>query len=650
MTALLVGLGLWIVGGVAGLFGGRRQPAVSAALAVVGSALGLGAAAHVLQTGAPESFRAAWPMPYGEIHMAVDPLSAVFLAPIFLLGALASVYSIGYLHGRDDRQVGRAVFLFHLLAVSMCVVVCVKNAILFLLAWEMMAISSFLLVLLDSRQSEVRHAGWMYLVATHIGTAFILVLFAWMGTVAGSFDFDDWRSLPSSSESRAGAWFVLALIGFGAKAGFWPVHVWLPEAHPAAPSHVSAVMSGVMIKTGIYGLVRVVTFLGPPPAWWGMALLSAGLVSGVLGVLFALAQHDVKRLLAYHSVENIGIIALGLGGALLGQAYGMEEAAVFGLAGALLHVVNHALFKGLLFMGAGSVLHATGTRDVEKLGGLLKQMPATGTTFLIGSASISGLPPLNGFVSEFLIYVCFFKLALGGPAVCGAAGAAAIAGLALIGGLAAACFTKVFGVMFLGERRTPLAASEAPLSMTAPMAVLAAACILIGLFPAVSASVLIFPVLASETDHLLSMTSVLTWVQLSAAVLVGLGIAVIFFRAWIFRGRPVSRAVTWDCGYSAPTSRMQYTASSFVQPFIDLFQPLIQPRERRHDPHGYFPKAASYESHADDLATRGIFGPLFGWIQTFAEKWLWIQQGRVQTYLLYVFLTLAALLSFQMFQ
>ncbi len=657
MTPFLICLGLWTLGGVVGLCGGKRILPVSASAAVAGSVLGLLTAAKVLATGDGVAFHAGWQMPYGEFHLALDPLSAVFLVPILVLCALAAVYGVGYLKDRDSRQIGGAVFFFHLLVVSMCVVVTAKNAILFLLVWEIMALVSFFLVMLDSRRVEVRRAGWIYLASAHIGTAFLLVLFAWMGYTAGNFDFDAWQNLSQIGTRTASVWFILALIGFGTKAGFWPFHVWLPEAHPAVPSHVSAVMSGVMIKTGIYGLIRVVALLGPPPAWWGMTLLCIGLISGILGVLFALAQHDIKRLLAYHSVENIGIIALGMGGGLLGMSYGMEEAALFGWAGALLHVINHALFKGLLFMGAGSVQHATGSRDIEKLGGLLKKMPVTGSTFLIGSAAISGLPPLNGFVSEFLIYVCYFKLALGGPLFTGAAAAFAIAGLALIGGLAAACFTKVFGVVFLGEPRTDVSSHASPFSLTTPMALLAASCILIGVFPSAAVRGLTVEALKaiglglSPADvGLLSLTSILTRLNLCIGILIALLIFITLIRAWIISRRRISQTVTWDCGYSAPTSRMQYTAGSFVQHFIDLFHLFLQPRERRQNPIGYFPKKASYESHSADLATRRIFEPLFEWIQDLAEKIQWIQQGRVQTYLLYIFVTLAAVLSFQAFR
>lgn len=646
MTLFLGCLALWAAGGLAGLFVGKRGVQVSAALAFIATALGIFSASTILAAGGRSDFHRAWSIPHGEFHLVLDPLSAAFLLPILALSALASIYAAGYLKDRSEGQLRQAIFFFHVLTISMCVVVTAKNAILFLLAWETMAISSFFLVMLDGHRSDVRRAGWMYLVATHIGTAFLLVLFAWMGHAAGSFDFDRWRNLPDVGTQTLAIWFILAVVGFGTKAGFWPFHVWLPEAHPAAPSHVSAVMSGVMIKTGIYGLIRIVTLLGPPPLWWGVVLLGIGLVSGILGVLFALTQHDIKRLLAYHSVENIGIIALGLGGWLLGTSCGMEEVALFGLTGAVLHVINHAMFKGLLFLGAGAVVHSTGTRDIERLGGLLKKMPVTGGTFLIGSAAISGLPPLNGFVSEFLIYAAFFKLAISSSAG-GALGAAGVAGLALIGGLAAACFVKVFGVVFLGEPRTSVSDHPSPISMTAPMIALAAGCIFIGVFPAAAVRALTMPIL--ETAGLVSMIATLTHVNIAIGALIGLLLVVSAIRLWILKNRPVTQTVTWDCGYAAPTPRMQYTASSFIQPFTDLFRSILQPKEHQSFPKGYFPGEASFDSHSEDLATRRGWAPIFEWIQWLAGNFQGIQQGRVQTYLFYIFLTLAAILAFVLF-
>jgi formate hydrogenlyase subunit 3/multisubunit Na+/H+ antiporter MnhD subunit len=318
----------------------------------------------------------------------LDALSAVFAVPILVIAALAAVYGQEYLSPYAARkELAVTWFWYNLLTGSMLLVAVARNAVLFLLAWEAMSLASFFLVMFEHQRASVRHAGWVYLVATHIGTAFLLVMFAVLGRQAGTLDFAAFAPGPATPMAP-GLLFLLAVVGFGTKAGFMPLHVWLPEAHPAAPSHVSAVMSGVMIKTGIYGLLRVLTFLGPPAPWWGWVLVATGAVSGVFGVLFALAQHDLKRLLAYHSVENIGIIAMGLGVGMLGLSYRQPAVAFLGLAGGLLHVCNHAVFKSLLFLSAGSALQATGTREIDQLGGLLRRLPVTGAVFLVGSAAI----------------------------------------------------------------------------------------------------------------------------------------------------------------------------------------------------------------------------------------------------------------------
>jgi hydrogenase-4 component B len=429
--------------------------------------------------------------------------------------------------------------------------------------------------------------------------------------------------------------------------------VWLPEAHPAAPSHVSALMSGVMIKTGIYGLLRTLTFLGDPPPWWGWTLIAIGITSGVLGVLFALAQHDLKRLLAYHSVENIGIIALGLGIGLLGLSYGSPALVVLGFAGGLLHVINHAMFKGLLFLGAGAVVHATGTREIDRLGGLLKKMPLTGFTFLVGAAAIAGLPPLNGFVSEFLIFLGAYR----GVAAKGAGlivpAAAAISGLALIGGLAVACFTKAFGVVFLGEPRTEDAAraKEPGLAMRIPMALLAAGCFGIGILSPWAISFLggVIGILApfdpgvALSNASRSLSSFTTGAAV-LAVLIGLFAAL---RRALLAGRSVEAAVTWDCGYARPAASMQYTASSFAQPLTDLFGLLLRTARHVAPPSGLFPSHASLATETPDLCREQVFQPVFRSVDWGLSKVRWLQTGHVHLYVLYIALTLVVLLAWE---
>ncbi|PKN29678.1 MAG: hypothetical protein CVU64_06880, partial [Deltaproteobacteria bacterium HGW-Deltaproteobacteria-21] len=349
----------------------RRATGLGAGGAILGCLIGLIPAISTLWTGHAEEIRRAWDVPFGSFFVRIDSMSAIFLLPILVLCAVAALYGSRYMMAyRNQRNLGPFWFFFNILIASMVLVVVARNGVLFLLSWEMMSLSSFFLVTFENEKESVRRAGWIYLTATHLGTAFLMVFFLLLGRQSGAavLDFDQLFAARAHMSSIADGAFILAIIGFGAKAGFIPFHVWLPEAHPAAPSPVSAIMSGVMIKTGIYGLLRALSFLGSPPPWWGWLLIAIGLSSGILGVLFALAQHDLKRLLAYHSVENIGIIALGLGLGLLGLSMHVPAVAVLGFAGGLLHMINHALFKGLLFLGAGAVLHETGTVELDRLG------------------------------------------------------------------------------------------------------------------------------------------------------------------------------------------------------------------------------------------------------------------------------------------
>lgn len=661
MNFLLASVCILVLSGLAAIFvqrSARLATAFGVAGAVAGAVVGLTSAIQVLCGSGTESLHLAWQVPYGAFFIEIDPLSAWFLLPILGLSALAAVYGAEYLMAyREKKLLGAPWFFFNLLAASMVMVVVARNGVLFLVSWEMMSLASFFLVTFEDEQESVREAGWTYLVATHLGTAFLLAMFVLLGRQAGSLDFDRFGTASALPSAAANLLFLLAIIGFGTKAGFMPLHVWLPEAHPAAPSHVSAVMSGVMIKTGIYGIVRTLTFLGTPLAWWGWLLIGIGLTSGILGVLFALAQHDLKRLLAYHSVENIGIIALGLGVGVLGMSDGSTVLTVLGFGGALLHVVNHALFKGLLFLGAGAVLHGAGTREIDHLGGLSKRMPWTAATFLIGAAAISGLPPLNGFVSEFLIYLGAFKgsMSLGASIAVPLLGL--IAGLALIGGLAAACFTKAFGIVFLGEPRSEHAAHahESGRAMRLPMMCLAAGCVGIGLcapfvLRAMTPAILAATNLSANSiraDIDTATGPLLLIVALSIAFLVLVaGLAAL--RRWLLAGRPVEQSGTWGCGYARPTARMQYTASSFAQPLTDLFQMLLGTRKKIAPPTGYFPRESSLATETPDLYRETVYRPLFLGVDRGLSRLRWLQHGNVHLYVLYIALTLLVLLVWKL--
>jgi hydrogenase-4 component B len=661
VTLLLSAMTVLVVGAVAALLLVNRPSRNSSwfgAFPVVAAAIvGCIPAIQVLATGMSMQFRFPWPVPFGEFFIELDPLSAWFLLPTLLLSALCAIYGVGYLRSQQDqRSLGPVWFFYCLLVLGMTLVLLARNAVLFLTAWELMAVSSFFLVTFEHAREPARNAGWIYLVATHLGTAFLLVFFILMGRETGSMNFDVWTAQGIHTQGLAGILFLLAVVGFGTKAGFMPLHVWLPEAHPAAPSHVSALMSGVMVKTGIYGLLRAFTFLGAPPSWWGWVFIGIGLSSGVLGVLFALAQHDLKRLLAYHSVENIGIIALGLGVGLLGMNADSPALILLGFGGALLHVLNHALFKGLLFLGAGAVAHGAGTREIDHLGGLLKKMPWTAVTFLIGAAAISGLPPLNGFVSEFLIFLG----ALHGGASSSTAVAVPllmlIAGLGLIGGLAAACFTKAFGIVFLGEPRTEHTsqAHEAGWAMRLPMLLLAAACVFIGLFAPVVVGNLQSVLenvtgLPSEVVHenLNAATAPLKFVVIGAVIFLALFFALVLLRRVLLAGRRVEKSVTWACGYAQPTARMQYTASSFAQPLTHLFRWPLGTKEKITAPSGYFPAAGELKTETPDLSHEELYRPAFQRVGSWLSQWRWLQRGHVQLYILYIAATLIVLLAWK---
>ena len=630
----------------------KAANAIGGIVAVVGAAVAIASAVHALQTG-DETLQLPWSVPFGSFHISIDGLSAFFILAISAVCALGGVYGVSYLRHYKGKNLGASWFFFNLLFASMLMVVTAWNAVLFLAAWEVMSLSSFFLVTFEHERQEVRKAGWVYLISAHVGMACLLAMFILLGGQNQVMDFDQLALPPGVS---AAAIFLLAVVGFGAKAGICPMHVWLPDAHPAAPSHVSAVMSGVMIKTGIYGILRTLTFLGSPaswPGWWGWTLLVAGAITGVVGILFALAQHDMKRVLAYSSIENVGVICLGLGLWMIGSAGGNTIIAALGLIGALLHVWNHAIFKSLMFLGAGAVVHATGTRNIEQLGGLLKPMKHTGVAFAVGSIAICGLPPFNGFVGEFLIYASAFGgiVGLGGsaPIAC----LLAIAALALIGGLAAVCFTRLFGIMFLGEPRSEVArhAHEAGVSMRVVLWILAGACVLVGLV-----GPLVAGVAALAAEDLLPSTGLdigpslgLLW-RISGA---SAGLIVFAGAFWLLRrrlhaGRPIEKAGTWDCGYAEPTSRMQYTASSFSWPVIDMFRHVLRPTLTRQLPSGPFPGRAHLTSRTHDIFMRFFYVPLFAMAQRLGQSLRWVQHGRNQVYVLYIAVTLLALLLWKL--
>jgi hydrogenase-4 component B len=626
---------------------------VGTAGSTLGCILGTVLSILALISDSEESLRVTWTIPIGEFHVGIDPLTAFFLLCIFVVSGLATVYGSSYLRGYlGKRRLAPALVFFNLLVAAMATLVLARDGVLFLMAWEMMSVASFFLVTYESERDDVRRAGMTYLIASHLGAVFLFILFGLLSRETGSFDFDSFTRALVSNSDLSNVCFLLALLGFGTKAGFWPFHIWLPDAHPAAPSHVSALMSGVMIKMGIYGLLRIIGFLGKPPPWWGVTVLAIGAISGIAGVLHALAQHDLKRLLAYHSVENIGIIALGIGIGLLGQSHGESTLAFLGYAGALLHILNHGLFKGMLFQAAGSVLHATGTRDTESLGGLSRRMPVTSLMFLIGSIAICGFPPLNGFVSEWLIYVGAFKASSALPTLWAVTSIIVVPALALIGGLATACFVKAFGVVFLGEARTTASskAHESDALMTLPMVLGAVLCALIGFWPA-GVLTLVAPVasgLAGAQVAVFDVAGPLNAISRVASVLVSLILLLTLLRYALLRRRDVKVAATWGCGYPAPTARMQYTAASFAQPLLTPFASVLHVQMQNDGPEGFFPRRARYDEHLGDMAGERMLVPASQWIVHTLSQLRILQHGRIHLYLVYIFATLIMLLVWQL--
>ncbi|MBI4912430.1 MAG: hypothetical protein HY823_06810 [Acidobacteria bacterium] len=630
---------LAFLSGLPGLFMKRGGGRSAALLMGSSAASGLLAALQVLlgrATGAvalPNQRVLDW----GFLHL--DPLGAIFLIPVCILFGSASVYGLAYWddHRENSRTVRAA---FGVLAGFLILLTGAQHAFTFLLGWEGMALAAFVLVMAEDRDPATRRAGYVYLAATHTGTLFLFSAFALLPKAAGGLAFGPWT--PGFASSPLGsALFLLFLAGFAFKAGALPLHFWLPPAHSAAPSHVSAVMSGVLIKMGILGLARLVAWVPDPPIWWGGSVTALGLASGVLGVAFALGQHDLKRLLAYHSIENIGIILLGLGLGLIGKHAGSLPIQLLGFGGALLHVVNHALFKGLLFLAAGSAAKAAGTRDLEALGGLARRMPRTSLAFLAGAWAICGLPPLNGFVSEWMIYLAAFQ-GLGRPHALWSV--AALGALALIGALALACFAKAFGAAFLGEARSPAAveARESPPSMVGPMGVLAGACAFIGFFPVLLGRPLdrAATQLAGAQGPPLAAMASLTMLSLMALPLLA--------GAWMLvrwsRGRSFREGVpTWDCGYTAPAARMQYTASSFAEGLMRGMRWVLWPVTAGGRVAGFVPRPRPFSSHLPDLVLDRAAEPGLGGAARGLGALRFLQAGHLPIYLLYVLLTLLGL-------
>ena len=637
---------LWLLVTVASLCARRSQSWLFSL------GFGTGSAFMLLTVFTGQQGTIRFPLPWflgdASFSFVLDPLSQWFLFIIGLIGIPVALFTPGYLRHLATRiPTGLVWGGIALLFLSMVGVVLAGNALVFLVAWEVMAISSFMLVASDHTKQQIRHAALVYFGATRAGTGFLMLGFLWMHQLTGSWTFADWHV----DGLRVLAPALCILIGLFTKAGSWPFHLWLPIAHPAAPAPVSAIMSGVMIKTAIYALIRLFVIGDHITApYLGAIVLLLGMISACWGVLFALLQHDLKRLLAYHSVENIGIILMGVGLAILGRDLALPWLSQLGLAAALFHSLNHAIFKSLLFFGCGAIDAQTHIRDIEQLGGLLHRMPYTGAAFVVGSVAICALPPLNGFASEWLLYQGFFTMALQAETTLVRLIALLLmGGLALVGALAIACFVKAVGVVFLGAPRSAAAAraKEAPAGMVGAQLLLAICCAV----PGIAVVALLQP-LGQVTAMLGTASPPLSaaWtlpMPLLALLLFATTACITLAVAALARRTTNRRYSTWDCGFGPLDARMQYTATSFAQPIARLFGWLyryvlqidIRGEQRRH-----FPEVVTAGmSHEAYLETR-IYAPLLRNFQRFAGGFIMrLQAGSIHQYLLYILLVLALL-------
>jgi hydrogenase-4 component B len=619
--------------------------------------LGANALAVLLGLAAPATWVLPFGLPWLGAHFAMDPLSAFFLVVVNVGGAAASLFAIGY--GRHEESPERVLPFYPVYLAAMNLVPLAADAFSFLVSWEFMSLTSWALVISHHRDPENMRAGLVYLLMASFGTLALLLAFGLLAGAGGDYVFDAMR-VGHPSAGLAALVLILVLIGAGSKAGLVPLHAWLPLAHPAAPSHVSALMSGVMTKLAVYAFVRIVfDLLGSPAWWWSLVVLVLGAITAVMGVLYALMQHDLKRLLAYHTVENIGIIFIGLGLALAFQAYEMPNAAALGLTAALLHVFNHSVFKSLLFFGSGAILGATHERDMEHLGGLIHRMPQTAFFVLVGCMAISALPPLNGFVSEWLTFQAIllspeltsWGLKLTIPAV----GAL----LALSAALAAACFVKVFGVSFLGHPRTPAAAQakETELSSRVAMGVLALVCLIAGVLPGLFIDALA-PVTAALTGTSMphqSALALLTIVPIaeSRSSYNGLLVFVFILASGLIAAFAIHRLASdkwrrgpaWDCGYPNASPTTQYTASSFAQPIRRVFGTLVfRAREIGHMPPPGSTAPATLTVELHDPVWETCYAPVAGIVAWTADRMNVLQFLTIRRYLSLVFVLLVLLL------
>ncbi|MBQ0150384.1 MAG: hypothetical protein KBT08_07215 [Bacteroidales bacterium] len=579
----------------------------------------------------------------------LNGLSLWFMAIFTIVFACGAIYGTGYMKHYSGRPLRNTLhwISYAVAYVSMMLLCVVENSIAFLVSWEIMALSSFFLVIYESEKPETIKAGINFFIQSHISVVLLTAGFMMIAAKTGSYSFSAIPRYCAGSNGMAA--FMLLFAGFAVKAGFVPFHTWLPYAHPAAPAHISGVMSGVIIKIGIFGILRMITLFSIDFVAAGAVILAVSAISGLYGVMMAILQHNLKKLLAYHSIENIGIIGMGIGLGCIGAGNGNAALASLGFAGALLHTLNHALFKSVLFFCSGNVYHGTHTLDIERLGGLAKKMPWTAALFLTASIAICGLPPMNGFISEFLIYSGLFGWMQGAEPGVTTGAVFSILALVMIGGLAILCFTKAFGIIFLGSPRTETEAHEMEPCRIIPLAAEALIMLSIGIFPSFYArlagsALACFPYAGSSA---LAMTADLGHVGFAGLILLLLAGLIYTAKSRHNTRRQVSEGPTWGCGYTEGTPRIQYTATSFVKTYVQLFSFILGTRKEQEIPTEIFPASGHFESESyDKLESNLIDKPLDAY-RRFTDRFSFLQNGKMQFYVLYgiIFIVFTLIIS-----
>jgi hydrogenase-4 component B len=653
MISVFIGTVLFLAGGCAALvLKEKYQSIVFIGCAALAQCFILPALFGILFSGGRIEASIAFSDPIGISWFRLDPLAALFALIISLGVLLAAVYSRGYmkLYAGDSAGLSSYYFFLGLMAMSMILVVIVQNALLFLLVWELMSLASFFLVNYEHSKEDIRKAGIYYLIAMQVGAAFLIAAFGWSYAISGSLDFDAFKIISTGPMKDSILIVILFFLGFGTKAGFVPLHTWLPKAHPAAPTAVSALMSGVMIKTGLYGILRMYLIIGIPDDRLVYGFLLLSIITGLYGVANAIAQRDLKKILAFSSIENIGIIGMGMGVGMLGINFHHPLVAALGFFSALLHAANHFAFKSVLFYGTGILYAQTHTRDLEKLGGLHAYLPFTSIMFFIASLAISGMPLFNGFVSEFSLFLGIVKSFSFDNLPVATVALLSLSGLALIGAMALICFTKVYGMCFLGTPRTVYHTppSEKSAALLFPMMFMTGIIVLLGIFPILTIAFL-YQVVGQFVPELFgtALTDILSSLTSISMVLAVFLFFIVFFyivRSLFLRNKPVQIFKTWDCGYQEASSRVQYTGSSFAQPFLQLTAELVPQKVQVHKEQELFPVHASFESHAQDFSERVLIQPSIRALNKFLNKFSWIQSGKMQQYIIYGLIFLVTLL------